>query len=763
MAKSFQIEISEAEASKLIDRIEQDFLGAKASHQRWSKRCAGWMKKWEARVDPPRPGDEEKPNHAVPLIQWQCFNKLARDAQALLGDDAEITAKATGPADAKNVAKIGCYMTSRVFDQMEITNPLIEFMFRRILNGWSAAYRPWYKREYTTLENGKPKQVCDYEGPGFFPLEPDDLMVPPERGVRSLQDFSFVIRRVPVTVDDIVRGAGTVYSEEMKDPEMIAKLIDWANQGSTNDFTMGQDPTRIERERSEGVDYDSYMVSRRTLWTWEWYGKWRQLKKKDADAQVDDLAGRETFESDLVIRYIPGMKQICGVQDLLYLYPKMRKRRPFVESTLIKDGTYRPKGFGALLEDIEDDATGNSRLFQAAGELSVWPIIFFKPGGGMTPGKFALEPGTAIPTEDPASVNVVKLTPNLEFTMSRQQDLYSNAERVTGITDQSMGRAIDRPNAPKTASGQLALIEEGNVRAYLDATVLCEDMENIVGDIWDLDCDLVPKTEPGLFFRVTDQQANGLLDVKQGGTYMSPKEFGGKYDFRLKFATTVWARQAKKQDMLGFTQLAMQNPLIVQNPAALWDLTNRVAQVFGLTDFSTMVPRPPALDKPRTPDEEWTDMLQGETIHVNPQDNDQLHIYTHAQQLEDERKDPDRDKRAIFLGTAHIIEHQKQIRTKQLMSAMTAQLMQHLNPMMENMDPQQVQLQLQGIQEQMQQMQAFQAQQQGQQPGMPPGGAPPPGGPPQMPPPAAGPPGDIPPPPAAVGAQNVPQAQNGQL
>ena len=86
------------------------------------------------------------------------------------------------------------------------------------------------------------------------------------------------------------------------------------------------------------------------------------------------------------MRFIPGMRKIVGCQDLLELYPKMRKRRPFVESTLIKDGTYRPKGFGALLEDLEDDATANSRLFTAAGELSVWPIIFFRPGGGMKPG-----------------------------------------------------------------------------------------------------------------------------------------------------------------------------------------------------------------------------------------------------------------------------------------------------------------------------------------------------------------------------------------
>jgi hypothetical protein len=751
MPKSFQIEISDSEKSLLVNRIEQDFLLAKASHIRYSERCAGWMRKWEARVEQPRAGDEDKPNHVVPLIQWQCFNKLAREMQALLGDDAEITAHATGPSDAGKVAKIGRYMTSRVFDQMELINPLCVFEFRRILNGWSAAYRPWHKREFTTLENGKPKRVCDYEGPGFFPLEPDDLVIPPERGVMSLQDFSHITRRCRPTIDDLVRGDGTLY-QGTSDPEMIKKLIAWAQQAPSNDYTLvGQDQVRAERERSEGVDYDAYMQGRRSLWMWEWYGKWRPLKKGlSAATAEDDLDRRELFEADWVVKFIPGLRQIVGIQDLLQLYPKMRRRRPFVESTLIKDGTYRPKGFGALLEDLEDDATANSRLFQAAGELSVWPIVFFRPGGGMSPGAIRVQPGFAYPTEDPASVNVVKMTPNLDFAIARQQDILAMAERVTGITDQWLGRASDRPNAPRTATGQLALIEEGNVRAYLDSTVLREDMERIVGDFWDLDCDLVPQNEPGLFFRVTEEQAKGLFDTKQGGAFMTPKEFGGRYDFRLKFATSVWARQAKKQELLQFVAVAMQNPLIAQNPAALWELTNRLAREFGVMDFSTMVPRPPELDRPKTPDEEWTEMLEGDYVSPNPQDHDQLHLTEHYKQLETERKDPDRDVQAIGLLVKHILETQQQIRIKQLMSSLTSQLMEKLQPH-PGVTP-----------EMIQQLQSLGYGGSGGQPAARPLGIPT-QGPPAGAPVQQGPPGDIQHPPVAVGSQQAPVAQDGLM
>lgn len=748
MAKSFQILLGDDEKQKLINRIENDFLSAKASHMRYATRCAEWLQKWEARVDAPSLGNEDKPNHSVPLVQWNCFNKLARDMQALLGEDAEITARATGPSDKGKVAKIGRYMTSRVFDQMELINPLCEFEFRRILNGWAAAYRPWWRREFTILENGKPKRVCDYEGPGFFPMEPDDLVIPPERGVKSIQDFSFVVRRVRVTVDDLQRGDGTLY-QGTSDRPFLEKLIAWAKNSPTNDYTMyGQDPVREEREKSEGVDYDTYLQGRRSIWTWEWHGFWRPLKKRTRDAEIDDLEKRRPYEADYVVRFIPGMREIIGVQDLLELYPKMPKRRPFVESTLIKDGTYRPKGFGALLGDLEDDATSNSRLFAAAGELSVWPIILFKPGGGMKPGAFRMQPGMAIPTEDPASVNVIKLNPNLDFTIAREQGIFATGEKVTGITEQSLGRSIERPNAPRTATGQLALIEEGNIRAWLDSTILREDMEQIIGDFWNLDCDMVPQTEPGLFFRVTEDQAGGLFDVRQGGAHMTPKEFGGKFDFRLKFATSVYSRQQKKQEFFMFYQAAMANPLVMQNPRALWVLLNKLAKECGIEDFSSIIPQPPDLDVPKQPQEEWTLMLEGEQVEVNPQDHDDLHIQQHIQQLEDERKDPDRDVGAIGMMVKHVLDHQQQKRTKALMQALTSQLMQQIQP--PPVDP---------AQQTVDQLSQMYGGGQGGGSGGPGGGAGGGAGGGQQ----FGGPGDIQPPPQGVGSQAAPVPVEGQL
>jgi len=218
---------------------------------------------------------------------------------------------------------------------------------------------------------------------------------------------------------------------------------------------------------------------------------------------------------------------------------------------------------------------------------------------------------------------------------------------------------------------------------------------------------------------------------------MTPKEFGGRYDFRLKFATSVYARQAKKQEFLAFYQAAVQNPLCMQNPTALWALLNMLAKQFSI-DFEDIIPKPPELDRPKQPSEEWTEMLEGQTVEVNPQDHDDLHLQQHIQQLEDERKDPDRDVQAIGLMVKHILDHQQQKRTKMLMQALTSQLMNSVMP-----QPQP------GVDPQMQQhlAQMYQVQQ-----GM---------GAPQLQP-TPGPPG-MGVPPQEVGSQQAPQPQEGMM
>ena len=136
---------------------------------------------------------------------------------------------------------------------------------------------------------------------------------------------------------------------------------------------------------------------------------------------------------------------------------------------------------------------------------------------------------------------------------------------------------------------------------------------------------------------------------------------GGEYDFDLKFATSVYSREAQRERDLALYQLDMQNPLIAQNPRALWLVTRRAHQALGDDNFADLVPEPPDLDRAHTPEEEWTAALQGEDLFVHPDDHDELHERNHIAQIQRERKkEIEADLPAIRAMIPHIREHRKQ-------------------------------------------------------------------------------------------------------
>jgi hypothetical protein len=659
------------ELKRLSSRIEEDYNLALIDHETRIERFRGYYQRWRNRVDEPTAGEEDKPNFSVPLIQWNVASKWADDLGKLLGPDAEITAKPVGPADQRLTQKISRYMTWRVFQAMRLVNPFAVFTFRETLFGRAHAYSPWVRDSYPILDpaTGRVVERMAYEGPGFFPQWPDDVIMPAE-DAETIHDFSFVIRRYRVRPDDLLRGEGQgLYQGIEKDFDAIFKAAQLGQKREAR----GEE-IKEEKDLSEGVEYQGAQSGRGELQVLEWYGGWRRLRRPKKDAREDNLKERQRFESELVVRVLPEVNyRVVGVQDLMELYPTKRRRRPFVEASLLKDGSYWSPGFGELLESIEDETTVNHRLFTEAGQFSVGPVIFYKPSSGFNPDQFQYAPYQAIPTEDPAGVRVVTTQTNLQYPIVKEQGLLSYAERVTGRTDFSMGRSSDRPSDPKTARGTIALLEQGNIRANLDVIVLREDMSQMLGHFWGLEQQF-PGSEK-TFFRVTEEQAGGLFPVSKGGAYIEPDELGGRYDFDLKFATSVWGQEAEKERQVQLYGLDLQNPLINQNPRALWMITQRVHKALGDDNFADLMPEPPDLGQPRSPREEWALALQGEEIMVHPDDHDELHIRQHIGQVQEETAAGGRtDASAAKAMLEHIQAHRSQEAQKRLMQALTNQL-----------------------------------------------------------------------------------------
>lgn len=664
--RQLQLRVSDRELGRMRDHIYRDFMAARSNHDRRIERFRRMYRMWRGLSN--KSTKEDGAQFELPMLKWFTFGHWARSMQSLLGDDAEIVAIPTAPTDAKISTMTGHYMTWRFFEYMKATNPLTVWMFRTILFGVGHA-EILYEQDYYWERTGKgpesdKERIC-YDGPRLSALWPSQIVTPAQDDVSCADQFDWIVRRRRLTPQRMLDGERRGHYFGIR--ENWNTITAFAHSRQERDYWW--DDEKIDADYAEGVDHTTVMGNRDSLDCWEWYGKWRMPKGKQ-DAALDNFDRRDANESELLIKYLPQADLIIGVQDRRDLYPRMRKRMPFVDCHLVRDGSYWNPGLGELLEDIQREGTINHNLFRRAGMLSVGPVIFYRPGSGYDPDTFEYKPHTAIPTEDPQSVNVVRMQADLQYPLQMAQVLKGVGELVVGVSDTTNGQSIDRPNAPRTAAGQAMLIQEGNVRASLDMTMLREDNSNALGFIWELDREF---SDDEVYFRVTGDDASGLYDVDQGFGRMTSEEREHEFAFELKFATSIWSREAKKQAVMALYQISVSNPIIAQNPFALWHLLKKVWTAFGESNFEEILPEPPKPDVPKDPKQEWELCLQGDTddLHVSPLDDDMQHMVDHRKRLVQALQEPEerRDPRAIAMITAHIIEHENQRRQKMLLQA----------------------------------------------------------------------------------------------
>ena len=684
MLDQLQLKLPEAELARLKRHIYDDFLAARSNHDRRIEKFRRIYRMWRGLGAGGT--KEDGAEFQLPMLKWFTFGHWSRCMQSLLGDDAEIVAVPTAPTDEKDARRAGDYMSWRFFEYMQATNPLTVWMFRSILFGVGHA-ELIYEQEYfweRDPKSGLDSEKLCYDGPRLRPLWPSQMILPAQDDIASIDDFDWKIRRRRVTPQQLLDGERRGKYQGVR--SNWNEIVNFAKQREERDYWW--DDERIDADFAEGVEHVAILGNRDSLDLWEWYGKRRMLKGRQ-DGREDNLDRRESTESELLVKYLPRADLIVGVQDLRDLYPRMRKRSPFVDCHLVRDGSYWGPGLGELIESIQTEGTTNHALFRRAGMFSCGPIIFYKPGAGFDPDTFEYKPFMTIPTEDPNAVQVVRMQADVQYPMQMAQLLKSIAELTTGVSDTTNGQSIDRPNAPRTAAGQAMLIQEGNVRASLDMTMLREDNSQMLGYAWALDREFA---DPEVWFRVTGDDQHGLYDINQGFGLMTSEEREHEFGFELKFATTIWSREAKKQAVMALYQLSVQNPIVAQNPTALWAILNKVWEAFGEKNFRDIVPEPPEQDQPRQPKQEDEMLAAGDSdeVHVNPLDDDLKHLDEHRKRLLQATEEPPerQDKRYQAELVKHILDHEAQRRQKMLLQAAFQQAMQaHMQQQQQQQGP----------------------------------------------------------------------------
>lgn len=663
------LQLHPAEMERLRLRIEDDLRTASQDHQtrlmRFRKYFESWRNLPDRNVDP-----QYATKYRVPLIQWAVFSVWAGLLAHIFGQDADVLAEPVGPADAKTVKKVSRFMRHLLFSLMRARKPLAQWILNTLICGRAFVYRPW-EAVMKPGQNGEMEMI--YDAPAMIPVPIEDLILPAERGPTSIHEFSWVGYRVHTTPQRLLNGerAGKYFGIRESFGEIVLRSRQQTVVAEDHGALQFQD-ARIE---SEGVQFRTAdRRGREELAIVHWYGRWRLPRTDDADVLDDDFEQREMDQTDLLVTVIPDLNyRIIGIQKLADLAPNVDHPRPFSDMALNHTDGYWPAGIPELLAPHEDELTGIYRRYMTAADFNAFPPVFYRPGSGFDPQTQRLEPMTATPCDDPGSIWQYSSQSDLRGLMEMFHAVLGIVERILGVSDLALGKSMDRPNAPRTATGQVAILEAGNVRRNLDQDAIREDLQKFLCELWQM---VSAYGDEEMFFRIAEEEAEGLFDVEDGVASMTSAERGGRFDFVLKFATTAWNKAAEAEKALQRYQLDIANPLIMQSPRAMWQITRTAHEALGDQNFADLVPEPPDLEVPKNPMHEWALMLQGEQVPVHPLDQDEVHIQVHQQQLEKAVARGNNDVEAIQSLVEHVTKHLAQAQQKRVMAAAQSALMQ---------------------------------------------------------------------------------------
>jgi hypothetical protein len=379
------------------------------------------------------------------------------------------------------------------------------------------------------------------------------------------------------------------------------------------------------------------------------------------------------LESDLIVRYAPALYKCYGVQDAAEVYPDTPIKRPILELALLNDGQYWCMGLFELAEELQKEMTVLVNRAIQAITMSIGPPIAASPDVGENAQRAFYEPFQILWTTNPQGMQVMNIRPNTEPFAQLWELFKSLYEQLTGITNFTFGRSMDQPNAPRTLGGQRLVMGAGDVRLALDMRMLGEDLRIFLDWVWDLGA--MFGTEQ-TFFRVAEGDSQGLFahgELKEGWAELTAKDRQARYDFSLSFADEAAVKEAKKQEMIALAQALSQSVWFAQDPVAQYRFSKDLCDAFG-KDIANYASEPAPMPAPKTPEQAWIALLEGEEVVVNENEDDQKHIAFLEHAIEQMYMAPEEDRNmpAMMKAMDLIKAHTEQMQRKQQMQEFMA-------------------------------------------------------------------------------------------
>lgn len=450
------------------------------------------------------------------------------------------------------------------------------------------------------------------EKPHVDLIDPVDLIVP-VKGGPEIRDLPWVQHRIWMTEGDLRAkvAAGRFYADTVQD------LLDAGTPGDDNPANDAQG-YRASQDTAEGVEGQGASNARQSQWA-----VLEDYRRYDID---DDGIDEDVIF--WVCEHAPGKILGWDYLDNVYAHGRCPIR---VGKFFPIPFRFYPLSYAEMMRGIQDEINTIHNQKVDAATLTNLPFGFVRASATLPPIQQRIKPGELIPIDNPSQdVLFPKWGGSPMWANQEEATLYQYGERLSGLSDITMGRQPNRVGATRTAKGTQTLLAEGGLRFKIAMQAFQRFWIGIFEDILALDQEHLP---PSQEFRITGKQP-AVIKVKDRS------EIRGNFDLRLAATSDTLNREQMREDATIIMQAVLNPALIQVGIVGMKGVRRTVADLlkaygrdpdFYLEDQAAI----------RNPIEELQLFNVGQYVSPVPGENFQMHILGHQAALEDPSVHPE--------------------------------------------------------------------------------------------------------------------------
>ena len=611
-------------------------------------------------------------NLHVPITMTGVETLKPRLIEAVLGEDPPVLLKATEAADEERQERAEAFLNWQVQTQMDLAPKVAESAHRYLLPGTVYSKTRWRLDERrvqairvfppetpldvildAVLDQDVPLKTEEVKG-GAFPSWTITVRTPQHRERKARVTLHILPDEIQVLVDRIE----VIYEGPDVEFPAAEDIIEPTNAGSDpQQFPwimqrLWLDESRLRQKVRQGRFYEDAVE---LLIRGEAPGgdttQFDAAGVRSTRAQVEgveefgesSVRGQEYAVLECYYRYDldeDGLDEelvfwVCQERgELLLGWDYLDNlyatgRRPFRKGCYFPlPGRSKGLSFPQIVQPIQDEMNTIHNQRVDNGTVRNTVSFFYPKNWTLSPQQERVRPGDGVAVDDPQRIVFAQWNGGDAFGQNEEALLMQMFERLTGITDLSLGRQPNRVGATRTATGVSSLLSEAGLRFKTAMSGFQRFWRDIFSDILALDQQYLPD---GLEFRVTGKFPEVIKLATRA-------DIAGRFDLRVAATSDTFNRQQLRDDATAKLQMLL-NPIVLQlglvGKKGLYRGVRRWLQAYGESD-PDLVLEPLQDPVVRTPEQEHAMWSNGDySAEPTMAENLAQHLDAHQRLLAD--------------------------------------------------------------------------------------------------------------------------------